>query len=419
MFDFFKKKTSEKDIIPTTASSTSLVTTIEHSEIEVYRQRGQLIEINNTVAAGLCKVIEKLPDIAARKGMSGLYKLDMKGINGTLMTLKSGGNTTAIVDEAGKIVGQGSITAVGTTGAQALANVMNVASVATGMYYMNAITNQLEHTERLLGGVKQFLEDEKKSEMLAIFGELKKIYEDYQFCLSDNGYNESLLSTNRAMLSSIEQKLDTNIEFYLLQLQHNHDKFKTRDKTKVIEETIQDFCEHIKIIKQLYDLYCIKTVLEINYTDKSSLTNEAYIESRKNLMLSKHSAINEELQKQSEIREYFLNEKFALLDDIKKMHIIEALKEAEANVNDSIFEKAFGLERWHKRLETIKVVKENRKAQRIIDANTKFSEVTKSIGGFTIEEPTSYTGMIDNIVSISTNTPDLIVDNGKVYLLQN
>ncbi len=405
MFNLFRPKEHEKNIelIP---SYNSLVTTIEYSELKTYRQNGQLIDLNNAVATGLCKIVEKLPDVVARKGMSGLYKLDMKGINGTLMTLKSGGNTTDIVGESGKIIGKSSITAVGTTAPQLLANVMNVASVATGMYYMNAITNKLEQAERLLNGVRQFLEDEKKSEMLAIYGELKKIYEDYQFCISDEEYNGNLLCTNRAMLSSIEQKLDSNIEFYLLQLQHNHTKFKERDKSKVIGETINNLCEYINVLKQLYNLYCIKTVLEINYADKSNIMNEAYVESRKKLLLSKHETINEELKKQAEIRTYFLNEKFTLIDNIKKMNILKALKDSEESI-------------WHKGIETIKRAKNNRKTQIIIDANVKFDEVENVIDGFAIEEPLNYTEMIDNIVMVARDIPDLILDNGKVYLLKN
>ncbi|MDO4757210.1 MAG: hypothetical protein Q4A54_12740, partial [Parabacteroides sp.] len=202
MFDFLKKKQSpisneesNIEIVDTAIakSETSLVEKITPAQLAEYMNNGQLIEIKNTVAAGLSKVVEHLPEMTARKGMDNLYRLDMNGVKGVLMSHGSG-NTTTIIDETTKkIKDTATIHQVGTTPAQVLSNVMNVASVATGMYYMSEITNQLQHTERLLGGVKQFLEDEKKAEITAIYGELNKIYNDYQFCITDNGYNEPLL----------------------------------------------------------------------------------------------------------------------------------------------------------------------------------------------------------------------------------
>lgn len=429
MFNFLKKKplpveTVETDIIPIeneTDEETALdvvvpsfIENISPSQIAEYLNNGQLVEIKNTVAAGLCKVIEHLPEISARKGMSGLYKLDMKGINGTLMTLKSGGNTTDIVDEAGKIIGKGSISTVGTTAPQVLANVMNVASVATGMYYMNAITSQLEHTERLLGGVKQFLEDEKKAEITAIFGELNKIYNDYQFCITEGGYNESLLLANRNMLTSIEQKLDADIEFYLLQLNHDYDKFSDKDKTKVVEETMQDFCVHTILLKQLFDLFCVKTVLEINYADKGISSNEAFIESRKNLLMSKYEKIKEELAKTSGVKAYLSNERYGFIDSFKAMQLDDAFKDAVRDI--SAWKWPIKYQLPAKVVENaIKNFKDTRKS----NAETKSTEIENNVGGFAIEPPTKYAEMIDNLGMLGTSCPDLIISGDKVYMLNN
>ena len=311
MFNLFKKKQTsyaEQSTIESIETGdvqetaiceveSKVIKKITPTELAEYMSSGQLVEIKNTVAAGLGQVVEHLPEMAARKGMDNLYRLDMNGVKGILMPHGSG-NTTTIVDETTKkIKASATIHQVGTTPAQVLANIVNVASVATGMYYMSEITSQLQHTERLLGGVKQFLEDEKKAEITAIFGELNKIYNDYQFCITDGGYNESLLMSNRNMLTSIEQKLDADIEFYLLQLNHDYDKFDDKDKTKAVEETMQDFCVHTILLKQLFDLFCVKTVLEINYADKGVSSNEAFIESRKSLLMSKYEKINEELAK--------------------------------------------------------------------------------------------------------------------------
>ena len=427
MFDFLKKKQLPSDVKqPSTELAAAesqetaiceveskVIKRITPTELAEYMSSGQLIEIKNTVAAGLGQVVEHLPEIAARKGMDNLYRLDMNGVKGVLMSHGSG-NTTTIVDETTKkIKASATIHQVGTTPAQVLANVMNVASVATGMYYMSEITSQLQHTERLLGGVKQFLEDEKKAEITAIFGELNKIYNDYQFCITDGGYNESLLMANRNMLTSIEQKLDADIEFYLLQLNHDYDKFDDKDNTKVVEETMQDFCVHTILLKQLFDLFCVKTVLEINYADKGVSSNEAFIESRKSLLMSKYEKINDELAKMSEVKAYLSNERYGLLDSFKAMQLDEAFKDAIKDI--SVLK---GPIKYQLPAKVVVNAINNLKDKRKSNAETKSTEIENNVGGFSIEPPTQYADMIDNIGMLSSSCPDLIVDNGKVYMLK-
>ena len=428
MFNLFKKKQTSDAEQPTTELietvdvqetaicevESNVIKRITPTELAEYMSSGQLVEIKNTVAAGLGQVVEHLPEMAARKGMDNLYRLDMNGVKGVLMSHGSG-NTTTIVDETTKkIKASATIHQVGTTPAQVLANVMNVASVATGMYYMSEITSQLQHTERLLGGVKQFLEDEKKAEITAIFGELNKIYNDYQFCITEGGYNESLLMANRNMLTSIEQKLDADIEFYLLQLNHDYDKFDDKDKTKVVDETMQDFCVHTILLKQLFDLFCVKTVLEINYADKGVSSNEAFIESRKALLMSKYEKINDELAKMSEVKAYLSNERYGLFDSFKAMQLDEAFKDA---IKDLSLLK--GPIKYQLPAKVVVNAINNFKDKRKTNAETKSTEIENNVGGFSIEPPTQYANMIDNISMLGSSCPDLIVHGDKVYMLNN
>lgn len=423
MFDFLRKKQtiptlveSNNDISKTAMCKveTGVIERITPTQLSELISKGQLIEIKNTVSAGLSKVVEHLPEMIARKDIGELYRLDMNSVKGVLMSHGTG-NTTTIVDETTKkIKATATINQVGTTPAQVLANVMNVASVATGMYYMSEITNQLQHTERLLGGVKQFLEDEKRAEIIAIYGELKKIYNDYQFCITDNGYNESLLMTNRNMLASIEQKLDADIEFYLLQLNHSYDKFKEKDKTKIVDETIQDFCVDIVLLKQLFDLFCIKTVLEINYSDREISSNDAFIKSRKELLMLRHSKINNELEKMSEVEEYLSNERYSLLDSFKAMQLDDAFKNAVKDV--SAWKSPIKYQFPAKVIENaIKNYKDRRKN----NAEMKSAEINDNIGGFNIDVPIKYTDMIDNLSMLNTSCPNFIIDGEKVYMLKD
>lgn len=401
----------QEECIPTE----SFITILEQSEFDLYEKKECLIELKNASVAGLSKLIEEIPDIAARKGTSGLYKLDMKGLKGSLMQLKSGGNTTSVVNAQGTITGTAAISQVGTTASQVVANIMNVASFATGMYYMGVITNCLENTERLVNGVMQFLNNDKKAEMLSIYSGLKRCYEDFQYCMIDTELDENLINSNRMQLSNIDKPLEKIIDFYLLQLQCNNDSFKNRDKAKVVNEVVADFCNNVGMLKQLYDLYCIKIILEINYNyvDSARKINDAYIESRKKLVLDKFEFINETLQKQTEIKTYLKNEKLPLFEIIKKSQLLDAM----VKTYGGDFKYIFSMEKSI--IGVIKNAIENYKTQKTIDSTEEFYKIEDLVGGFEIEEPKKYVEMIDNFTMLSASTPDLILNDGKVYILQN
>lgn len=423
MFNFLRKKQtnaavaeSDNDVseISMCEAETGVIEQITPTQLSEFIDKGQLIEIKNTVSAGISKIVEHLPETIARKDIGELYRLDMNGVKGVLMSHGTGSTTTIIDETTKRFKATATINQVGTAPVQVLANIMNVASVAAGMYYMSEITNQLQHTERLLGGVKQFLEDEKRAEIIAIYGELKKVYDDYQFCITDNGYNESLLMTNRNVLANIEQKLDADIEFYILQLSHSYDKFKGKDKTKAVDETIQDVCVDIVLLKQLFELFCVKTVLEINYSDKKTSLNERFIKSRKELLLSKHSKINNELEKMSEVEEYLFNERYSLFDGFKAMQLDDAFKEAVQDVS------AWKLPiKYRFSAKVIVNAIKNYEGKRKNNVEMKLAEINDNIGGFNIDTPTKYTDMIDNLSMLNTGCPNLIINGEKVYVLRN
>lgn len=129
MFDFLKKKqllpnveqpstelvAAEPQETAICEVETKMIAKITPAELMEYMNNGQLVEIKNTVAAGLSKVIEHLPEMAARKGVDNLYRLDMNGVKGVLMS-HGFGNTTTIIDESTKkIKATATISQVGTT----------------------------------------------------------------------------------------------------------------------------------------------------------------------------------------------------------------------------------------------------------------------------------------------------------------
>ena len=175
---------------------------------------------------------------------------------------------------------------------------------------------------------------------------------------------------------------------------------------------MQDFCVHTILLKQLFELFCVKTVLEINYADKGVSSNEAFIESRKSLLMSKYEKINDELAKMSEVKVYLSNERYGLLDSFKAMQLDEAFKAAIKDI--SVLKGPIKYQLPAKVMaKAINNFKDNRKN----NAKTKSTEIENNVGGFSIESPTKYADMIDNIGVLSSSCPDLIVDNGKVYML--
>ena len=115
----------------------------------------------------------------------------------------------------------------------------------------------------------------------------------------------------------------------------------------------------------------------------------------------------------ADVKEYFANERFSLLEYFKTFEFDEAYKDALTSTKDKFF---LGL--FQAPVIAIQNAQKNYKENRKADAENRTTEVENNIGGFNIEPPTQYTEMIDNLVMLSDGCPDLIVDGEKVYMLK-
>ena len=61
----------------------------------------------------------------------------------------------------------------------------------------------------------------------------------------------------------------------------------------------------------------------------------------------------------------------------------------------------------------------NYKDKRKTYVEAKSTEIENNVGGFSIEPPTRYTEINDNLSMLTSSCPDLILDNGKVYMLKD
>lgn len=98
---------------------------------------------------------------------SNLYVLHFpKGIQGTLMNLHQGGQSTTMIDVAGSFAGSASLYKVNPTAVAAF-QMFSVASFATGQYFLADISSKLTEVNRKLDDLLAFLQASKRTELLS------------------------------------------------------------------------------------------------------------------------------------------------------------------------------------------------------------------------------------------------------------
>lgn len=112
-------------------------------------------------------LLQLVPAQLAADTASNLYVLHFpKGIQGALMNLHQGGQSTTMIDAAGSFAGSASLYKVNPTAVAAF-QMFSVASFATGQYFLADISSKLTEVNRKLDDLLAFLQASKRTELLS------------------------------------------------------------------------------------------------------------------------------------------------------------------------------------------------------------------------------------------------------------
>ena len=215
----------------------------------------------------LNSLLQFAPSVAAAYTLSKAYVLRFpEGVQGTLMSLKQGGQSTTLVGSNGRFVGTASLFEVGNE-MVSLMNIFTVASFATGQYFLAHITTELSEIRKSIDDVLKFLNDDKRSKLIAELTFVKYAAANYSsIMLSESQRTGTLTNLQHSKITAV-----SNIEFYTTQLE---DKTASKKSGKPSEQ-----CGAVMQAKQTLDLamqlYVMSSVMEVYYSQN---WNKLYLE---------------------------------------------------------------------------------------------------------------------------------------------
>ena len=244
----------------------------------------------------LNSLLQLAPNVATADIMSKAYVVRFpKGVQGTLISLKQGGQSVIMRGEHGRFTGTASLYEVRSDMVN-LMNIFTVASFATGQYFLAHISTELSEIRKSIDDVLKFLNDDKRSQLIAELTFVKYAASNFSsIMLSESQRTATLTNLQHSKIAAV-----SNIEFYTTQLE---DKIASKKSGKPSEQ-----CAAVLQAKQTLDLamqlYVMSSVMEVYYSQN---WNKLYLEnihndmkqvltSSKNRMLRSLSAFGTTIQ---------------------------------------------------------------------------------------------------------------------------
>lgn len=232
--------------------------------------RFQKIEFPEQLGVSANSILQLLPDVAISNLAATTYVLKFpEGVQGTLMNLRRGGQTTSIVDASNHFTGTASLHPIDPT-AIALFNIFRITSFATGQYFLSDISSKMSEINRKLDDVLKFLESTKRAELLSELTFVKYAVENYAtIMLSEPQRFATLSNLQRSKIRAI-----ADIEFYTMELEQRvAAKGAEKDQNPVFNAK-----QNLDLASQLY---AISSIMEPYYAQNwnssylSNISNEA------------------------------------------------------------------------------------------------------------------------------------------------
>ena len=204
-----------------------------------------------------------------------LYTLDFpKGVSGSLMNLKRGGQAAILQGADGKITAVGTVEKVASQAARlqsACILTFSVMSVATGQYFLTRINNDLDLMKQKIDKILDFLYGDKKAELLSEIRFVKDAYSNYSSLMN---HPEQLAATIVG-LQAARKTATKDIEFYLTDLDS---KVSSVDKSySDFEKTCSDALKTKTCLEMSMQLFIMSRLMEIHFAQNYDSDYIAYL----------------------------------------------------------------------------------------------------------------------------------------------
>lgn len=241
------------------------------------------LELTDSEKIQLSGLISQIPSTASINTVSGMWTLKFPaGVDPFLMSLKSGGYSTVLIDANGKITGTAALFPPG--GSAAFLNVFSALSIVTSQYYLALINKELSLVNQKLDKVLEFLYGDKKAELLASLNFVKRAQHNFNSIMRHEEQRIATL-TNLQECGRIALK---DIEFYISDLENTAQGEMNDERTlaRTINNTVQ-IKESLELSLQLYIMCCVMEIYFSRNTDKEYIS---FLEEEGTLYIDKCNA---------------------------------------------------------------------------------------------------------------------------------
>lgn len=212
--------------------------------------------------------LQQIPSLCAADTIGALaktklYTLDFpKGVSGSLMNLKRGGQAAILQGVDGKITAVGTVEEVASQAARlqsACLLTFSIMSVATGQYFLTRINNDLDLMKQKIDKILDFLYGDKKAELLSEIRFVKDAYSNYSSLMN----HQEQLAATIVGLQAARKTATKDIEFYLIDLDS---KVSSIDKSySDFEKTCSDALKTKTCLEMSMQLFIMSRLMEIHF----------------------------------------------------------------------------------------------------------------------------------------------------------
>lgn len=214
-------------------------------------------------------MFQQMPGLATHAvSYHGTYRVYFDKSLGVLQQAKQGdGFLRANVVQAGtnnKITGQALLKAA-SSGPLVANAIFSALSMVTGQYFLSEINGKLSQIDKKIDGIQKFLENEKRSDLLANYYYLQQVIQTFEFIQANDMQKQATIQ----LLQRIRIDSFSNLNFYSTSFQQRKEelaqlkKSRSKSSTENIPKVINEIGDIVLLYKFALYTYALSYYLEI------------------------------------------------------------------------------------------------------------------------------------------------------------
>ena len=226
-------------------------------------------EIPRSRLGQVSMMFQQLPGLATHMvSYHGTYRVYFDKSLGVLQQAKQGdGFLRANVVQVGtnnKITDQ-ALLKVASPGSLVANAIFSALSMVTGQYFLSEINGELSQIDKKMDGIQKFLENEKRSNLLAHYNYLQQVIQTFEFIQANDMQKQATIQ----QLPRIRIDSFSNLNFYITSFQQRKEeltqlkKNRSKSSTESIPKVINEIGDIVLLYKFALYTYALSYYLEI------------------------------------------------------------------------------------------------------------------------------------------------------------